>query len=255
VPLNYRFTGIGDASAGLYYFHMQVQEHTFALFQPIVDAHTHCVVGCALVCAQSCFTPTAQDSPNEMALQDWRDALTCLQTWRALSHKLSLLAQVSEQQLRTPTFMAQLKRWLEQLQIPASCIELGISERVAMNDADFMIGCLTALRQSGFSIVIDKLGSGYSTVSQWLDTPSTGIRIDEALTRRAQARTGAALIEVILKLASFHGLRTIAAGVQDADAAAVLSLLGVHRLQGNYFGQPMDCQSFTHRLSGQSHAN
>jgi EAL domain-containing protein (putative c-di-GMP-specific phosphodiesterase class I) len=190
-----------------------------------------------------------------MELQVWLDALTCLQTWRTLGHKLSLLAQVSEQQLRSPTFMAQLMRWMEQLQIPASCIELGISERVAMDDAGFMMGCLTALRQSGFSIVIDKLGSGYSTVSQWRDTPSTGIRIDEALTRRAQARTGAALIEAILKLASAHGFRTIAAGVQDADAAAVLSLLGVHRQQGNYFGPAMDCQSFTRQLSDDCHVH
>jgi EAL domain-containing protein (putative c-di-GMP-specific phosphodiesterase class I) len=226
-----------------------VELESLALFQPIVDAQTHCVVGCALVMARPPFTPEDQDSPKEIELQVWLDALRCLQACREQGGDLSLLAHVSEAQLRSPTFIAQLMRSLEKLQIPASCIELEISERVAMGNASFMMGCLTALRKCGFSIVIDKLGSGYSTVSQWLDTPSTDIRIDEALTRRAQDEGGAALIESILKIASVRGLRTIAAGVQDADAAAVLALLGVHRLQGSYFGPAMDCHTFTQRLN------
>jgi EAL domain-containing protein (putative c-di-GMP-specific phosphodiesterase class I) len=226
-----------------------VERESMALFQPIVDAQTHCVVGCALVFAAPPITPADQDSPKEIELQVWLDALRCLQAFRQQGSDLSLLAPVSELQLHSPTFTAQLMGLLEQLQIPASCIELEISERFAMGNDSFMMGCLTALRKCGFSIVIDQLGSGYSTVSQWLDTPSTGIRIDEALTRRAQAKGGAALIEAILKIASARGLHTIAAGVQDADAAAVLSLLGVQRLQGNYFGPAMDCHTFTKRLN------
>jgi EAL domain-containing protein (putative c-di-GMP-specific phosphodiesterase class I) len=226
-----------------------VQRESLALYQPIVDAQTHCVVGCALVLGRSSFTPEDQESPQEIELQVWIDALTCLQACRKQGSDLSLLAPVSESQLHSPTFTAQLMGLLEQLQIPACCIELEISERVAMGNTSFMVECLSKLRKCGFSIVIDKLGSGYSTVSQWLDTPSTGIRIDEALTRRAQAKGGAALIEAILKIASICGLRTIAAGVQDADAAAVLALLGVERLQGEYFGHAMDCQTFKQRLS------
>ena len=227
-----------------------VERESLPLFQPIVDAQTHCLVGCALVLAGPSFTPEDQDSPKEIELQVWLDALRCLQAWRNQGNDLSLLVPVSETQLHSPTFIAQLMCLLEQLQLPASCIELEISERVAMGDAGFMVACLTELRKCGFAIVIDKLGSGYSTVSQWLDTPSTGIRIDEALTRRAQGKGGAALIEAILKIASVRGLRTIAAGVQDANAAAVLTLLGVHRLQGDYFGSVMDCHAFTQRLRG-----
>ena len=232
-----------------------VERKSLVLFQPVVDAQTHCIVSCATVSARPRFTVAGQDSHNAMELEDWNDALRCLHACRTLDCNLSLLAPVSEQQLRSPTFIVQALRSLEELQIPASCIELEIVERVAMGDASFMIGRLTALRQSGFSIVIDKLGSGYSTVSQLLDMPSTGLRIDEALTRRAQARGGAALIEAILRIALVRGLRTIAAGVQDADAAAVLSLLGVNRLQGNFFGSAVDCHDFMQQLSSESHVH
>jgi EAL domain-containing protein (putative c-di-GMP-specific phosphodiesterase class I) len=122
-----------------------------------------------------------------------------------------------------------------------------------MGNAGFMMGRLKELRASGFSILIDKPGSGHSIVSHWLNTPSTGVRIDENLTRRPQVRECAVLIEAILMIASVCGLRTLACGVQDADAAAVLGLLGVHRLQGSYFGPAMDRECFAQRLSTDCH--
>jgi EAL domain-containing protein (putative c-di-GMP-specific phosphodiesterase class I) len=225
------------------------------LFQPIVDAKTHGIVGCALVLPPPRLTPEGRDSPNARELEDWSSALKCLQAWRKPGGNFSLLAPVSEQQLQSATFIAQLLRALEQVQLPASCIELEVSAHVATRDAVPMKERLKALREAGFSILIDGLGSGFSNVSQWLETPSTGLRIDEALTRRALERESAVLIESMLMIASACGLRTIATGVQDADAAAVLGLLGLHRLQGNYFGLPMDCQSFTQRLSAECHGH
>jgi EAL domain-containing protein (putative c-di-GMP-specific phosphodiesterase class I) len=124
-----------------------------------------------------------------------------------------------------------------------------------MDEADFMMGCLAGLREFGFGIVLDKIGSSYSTFSRWLKIPLTGIRIDEALTLRAQFRADAALIEALFKIASIRGLDTTAAGVHHAEASAVLTLLGVHRLQGEYFGPTLDCQSFMQRLSDDGPAN
>jgi EAL domain-containing protein (putative c-di-GMP-specific phosphodiesterase class I) len=225
------------------------------LFQPIVDARTHCVVACALVSPRPRFTPEGLDLPSEMDIRVWIEALTWLQDYRQRDYKLSMLAHVSEQQLHSSDFMGQLLRGLEHLKLPASCIELEISERDAVGRDGYMIERLTTLRQAGFSIVIDNLGSDYSAISHLLYKPSTGIRIDEALTRRAQTNVSTALIEAILKIASVRDLHTIAAGVQDADTAAILTLLGVHRLQGNYFGLPLDCESFAEGLRGDSHAH
>jgi EAL domain-containing protein (putative c-di-GMP-specific phosphodiesterase class I) len=220
------------------------------LFQPIVDARTHGVVGCALVSHRSNLLPAGQIDPTASDLQVWEDAFMCLQAFRQMSPDISMLAPVSEHQIQSPDFMAQLMRRLALLKLPTSCIELEISEHDAVGDAGLMIGRLTTLRQAGFSIVIDNLGNDYFAISHLLYAPSTGIRIDEALTRQAQNRVSTALIEAILKIASVRALHTIAAGVQDADTAAVMALLGVHRLQGDYFGLPLDGEGFTQRLRG-----
>jgi EAL domain-containing protein (putative c-di-GMP-specific phosphodiesterase class I) len=225
------------------------------LFQPVVDARTYSVVACALVSTRPCCTPEGLNLPSEIDIEVWIEALTYLQVYRRQSCKLSMLAHVSEQQLHSPDFMGQLGRVLAQLKMPASCIELEISEHDAVGNDGCMIERLTTLRQAGFSIVIDSLGSDYSAISHLLYKPSTGIRIDEALTRRAQTKVSTALIEAILKIASVRDLHTIAAGVQDADTAAILTLLGVHRLQGNYFGLPLDHESFAESLRGGGHVH
>jgi EAL domain-containing protein (putative c-di-GMP-specific phosphodiesterase class I) len=145
-------------------------------------------------------------------------------------------------------------RALEQLALPASAIELEIAEHVLLGHADFMRDHLNALLASGFSILCGELGRNHSSLAQWRDTPMTGLRIDETLTRQPQARESGVVIEALLMIASTCGLCTIATGVQDADAAAVLSLLGVQRLQGRHFGEPMDCRDFERLLERDRHA-
>jgi EAL domain-containing protein (putative c-di-GMP-specific phosphodiesterase class I) len=110
------------------------------------------------------------------------------------------------------------------------------------------------LRDAGFGVMIGELGSGHATFSQVLGRPATGIRIDAALTRRVQGKVGAELIEAIVKLAQACNLQTTACGVDDAETAAVLTLLGVQRLQGPYFGEPMECRAFEKILEQDRHA-
>jgi EAL domain-containing protein (putative c-di-GMP-specific phosphodiesterase class I) len=221
-----------------------------ALFQPIVDARTHGVVGFELLARVTGFTPDGQEFQLVPELPAWMCALSYLQSFRNMGYQLSLLAHVSEQQLNSPTFIGVLIRSLQLLRIPPSCIELEISERFVVASTDFMNGSLAALSQSGFSIFMNKLGSDYLSLSHWVNLPLTGIRIDDDLTRRPQASAEAKLVEAILRIASVRGLRTTACGVHDADAAAELSLLGVHRLQGDFFGPAMDCQRFAQGLIG-----
>jgi EAL domain-containing protein (putative c-di-GMP-specific phosphodiesterase class I) len=55
-------------------------------------------------------------------------------------------------------------------------------------------------------------------------------------------------------VAHTSNLQTLAADVEDAETAALLTLLGVQRLQGNYFGEPMDSQGLEKLLAQDNHA-
>jgi EAL domain-containing protein (putative c-di-GMP-specific phosphodiesterase class I) len=166
-----------------------------------------------------------------------------------------MLAHLSGHQLHLPDFMGQLSRILEWLKMPATCIELEISEQDAVENDGYMIERLTPLRQAGFSIVKDTLGSDYSAISHLHYKPSTCMWIGTILTRRAQTKVSIALIEGILKIASVCDLHTIATGVKEADTSAMWAFLGAHRLQGNCFGFPVDFKSFVEGFFGGEHVH
>jgi EAL domain-containing protein (putative c-di-GMP-specific phosphodiesterase class I) len=246
--------------------HAITQRAIQACFQPIVDAQTHRIVSVEVVpcwhddmhghvLARN-FIPLAKQLGvfEEVGLQVWAHALTCLQGWHSHHQSLTLLANITQKQFHWHGFTTQLTSNLNRLGIARSCINLEIAEKVAIEGGQAAIGRLTALREAGFGVMIGEFGSGNATFSQLLGNPSTGIRIDASLTRRVQGKVGAELIEAIVKVAHASNLQTIAAGVEDAETAALLALLGVHRLQGRYFGEAMDRQAFENVLAQYRHA-
>jgi len=242
------------------------QQAIQACFQPIVDAQSRRVVGCELlpcwhdeshgrVLARTIIAFAQRLGLLEvMALQVWARSLVALHGWRSSGKNLTLLVNVSCQQFHAHGFMVQLVNDLSRLDIALSCIDLEIAESVAMEDGRATARRIAELRKAGFGIVIGDIGSGHSTFSQLLGLSATGIRIDAALTRRVQGQVGAQLVEAIVKLAQVSHLNTIAAGVEDAETAATLTLLGVHCLQGRFFGEPVDSQSFGNMLTQDDHA-
>jgi EAL domain-containing protein (putative c-di-GMP-specific phosphodiesterase class I) len=174
-----------------------------ACFKPIVDAQTRRVVSCEVApCwhdevfghVQACaFVPIAQQLglAQELELQVWSHALACLLAWRSRAPTLTLLANVSRQQSQMHDFTIYLSNDLSRLGIPRSCMDLEISEGITREDGPSALEHLTALREAGFGMVIGEFGSWHSPYSQNISTLSTGIRIDSALTRRAESKEGA----------------------------------------------------------------
>jgi EAL domain-containing protein (putative c-di-GMP-specific phosphodiesterase class I) len=226
-------------------------------FSPIVDARTMHVVGCAVAPSlrresdeqelpSAILVPLAQrlGMLKELELQVWLGALESLQAWRGQGKDLTLYCRFSRQQFLAPSFCQQLLDDLQGLHIPVSCIDLEVAERSSTDDAEQLIGHMSELRAAGFGIVIGHYGGGASTFSQLLWEPLTDIKINAYMARRVQTQEGASLIEAIVKIASVRHLHTVAAGVENAEMAAMLTLLGVDRLEGVYFGKPMDRQLF-----------
>ena len=242
------------------------QQNIHACFQPIVDARTYRVVSCEVVpCwhdaqlghvqAQS-FIPVAQQLGllEPLGFQVWAKSLACLQAWRSHDQGLTLLANVSRKQLHAIAFTTHLSNDLQQLGLPLSCIDLEIAESVAADDGTTTDRRMAELREAGFGVMIGELGSGHSTFAQLLDKPATGVRIDAALTRRVRSKVGTELIEAIVKLAQVCNFQTTATGVEDAEVAALLTLLGVQRLQGRYFGEPLERDDFERVLEQDRYA-
>ena len=225
-------------------------------FQPIVDAHTHQVVGCEALArwndetygwvSPATFIPMAENLGliREIGHQVWTQAVEAQYRWRQLGVEIRVSVNVSRRQLFSPNFTSDLLDDLEILSIPVSLIDLEITESVAMDEAEHTTKRLLELTASGFGIAIDDFGTGYSSLSQLHDMPASKLKIDISFVRRADTEQGAQLVQAIVKIAKAFGLTTVAEGVEDQASADRMLNLGVDLLQGYHFGKPMSAQDF-----------
>ncbi len=96
---------------------------------------------------------------------------------------------------------------------------------------------LHALHQLGVEIHIDDFGTGYSSLSRLREFPVHAIKIDKSFALSGDVRS-MAVIEGAVLIAHRFGLRVIAEGIESAEQASALALLGVDELQGYWFGRP-----------------
>jgi predicted signal transduction protein with EAL and GGDEF domain len=220
-------------------------------FQPVVDAESRRIVACEALARwkddihgwipPDTFIPMAENLGliRELGRQVWHEALACLGRWRETGMDLKLAVNVSRRQLFAPNFTGELLKDLEQASIPVSCIELEITESVAIDAADHTSRRLRELVDAGFSISIDDFGRGYSSLSQLHEMPATTLKIDISFVRRIHDPQGAQLVNAIIHMAKAFGLQTVAEGVEDEPTPAMLRAHGVTMLQGYHFGRPM----------------
>jgi len=149
---------------------------------------------------------------RELGQQTWQKAVHALHGWREKGWDLRMSVNVSRRQLFSPAFTADLPVDLDRLDIPVSVVDLEITERVAMEDAEHTVKRLAELGEAGFGIAVDDFGTGCSSLSQLHDRPANKIKIDIAFVRRVQGARGAQLVQAMVKIACALGLQTVAEG-------------------------------------------
>ncbi len=225
-------------------------------FQPVVSARDFRIVGCEALArwhdqshgwvSPATFIPMAENLGliAELGTQVWREAFRGLQRWRAMGQDLYMAVNISRRQFYSASFTQELLADLERFAVPALCVELEVTESVAMEHAQQTANRLQELVDAGFGIAIDDFGTGYSSLSQLHTMPASKLKIDISFVRRIHEVQGAQLVVAIVKMAQAFNLETVAEGVEDAATAQVLRAMGVTMLQGYHFGKPMPMDEF-----------
>jgi diguanylate cyclase len=147
---------------------------------------------------------------------------------------------VSQIQFRHPEFLEKLNAALLDTGIKPQCLELEITESVAMEDADFMLDTLHLVRELGISIAIDDFGTGYSSLSQLRLLPIDRLKIDRAFVMELQKDlSGGHIASMVIELGRNLNLTVIAEGIEEESQAEALRQLGCHEGQGYLYARPM----------------
>jgi diguanylate cyclase len=178
----------------------------------------------------------------------WAIDTACRQlvAWRAQGLALDALAvNVSTRQLKSPTFVDQVTATLGRHALPASSLELEITESIFMGDSSIAIAAVHALSQVGIRIALDDFGTGYSSLSYLQKLPIGILKVDRSfVTELGQRDSALAVTRSIIALARALHLQVVAEGVETWQQTDLLVELGCDELQGYLFAEPLACDDF-----------
>lgn len=189
------------------------------------------------------FIPLAETSGLIVVLGDWVLRSACHELSRLQSagwSDLRMSVNVSLIQFRHPAFLDKLRAALQDTGIEPAKLELEITESVAMEDANFILDTLTAIKTLGVSIAIDDFGTGYSSLSQLRQLPVDRLKIDRVFVRELnQEVQGGHIANMVVELGRNLGMTVIAEGVEDEQQAKALQAMGCHEAQGFLYAHPL----------------
>ena len=123
--------------------------------------------------------------------------------------------------------------------LPATRLELEITESLLMRDTEEVLRVLMALQAMGARIAMDDFGTGYSSLSYLWRFPFDKVKIDRAFTQRPGSDDKVDLIvRSIISLAHSLAVRVNAEGVEAEAQYATLRRHGCDELQGFLLGRP-----------------
>ena len=153
--------------------------------------------------------------------------------------ELTLAINISPSQLLSAQFFAKLNSILRTHIVPASQIELEITEQIAVRNDKENLAHLEKASESGFSIVLDDFGTGYSSISLLDQLPLDKVKLDHSFIRSAmETDHGRKLLSAIVGLLKRMDLRCCIEGIETAETEAFVTSLGCEEVQGYLIGRP-----------------
>ena len=169
------------------------------------------------------------------------EAIRQTASWRETdTSELRVAVNVSAYQFMQDDFVEDVFAAVQRHGLPATSLELEITESVAMADISSVIAALQQLRSGGIRIAIDDFGTDYSSLKYLDDLPVNVLKIDKSfVTRLDEVDYQRSLVNTIVQMAQSLGLETVAEGVESESQILAIHKLGCDYIQGYYFAEPV----------------
>ena len=191
------------------------------------------------------FIPIAEEIGVISTLGDWVLAEACrqLKLFDELELTLPKIAiNVSAFQF-TRSFPQRVREILQQHEVPASRIELGLSENILMDEDQAVSEILLELRDFGVYLSVDDFGTSYAPLGYLSHYRLDGLRIDRSFVLECdRSDSQARLVKAIIALARSLELVIVAEGVETAEHYRFLIDNGADVMQGYLFSKPVPAE-------------
>ncbi|MGV8934251.1 MAG: EAL domain-containing protein [Gallionellaceae bacterium] len=230
-------------------------------YQPLVDLKNGQIIGAEALVRwmdphkglrnPAEFIPYAEESGLILVLGEWvlKNACQEARSWSDLGHDIYIAVNLSTRQFQDPDLFAKINSILFESCLPASKLELEITESASMLDPEASIQVMDKLKSLGIKIAIDDFGTGYSSLSYLKRIPADIIKIDKSFVQGVHLdQDDLAIVRTILALANSLEKRCLAEGIETAEQFEILNDMGCHFGQGYWMNKPIPAMDFINIL-------
>ncbi|MFB6463890.1 EAL domain-containing protein [Bradyrhizobium tunisiense] len=184
------------------------------------------------------FIPVAEKSGSIAQIDDWVLMEACMEaaSWH---QPLRVAVNVSAAQFRRENLDAHVRKALRESGLPASRLELEITEGVLIEDIARAKRTMQSLKALGIHIALDDFGTGYSSLSYLEAFPLDRIKIDRSFVAAlGESERSLAIVRAVIGLAHGLGVPVLAEGIETDAQMSLLLQEGCDEMQGYLIGRP-----------------
>ncbi|MEQ1934320.1 MAG: EAL domain-containing protein [Fimbriimonadaceae bacterium] len=226
----------------------------FLMYQPIIEMETGLLAGFEALCrwkhpergliSPAEFIPVAERTGLIVPIGEWvlQEAVRQTQQWKLEFglDKEFVTVNVSAAQLMREDFESKVILALVASGLSASNLKLEVTESLMVTSSATSVSALGRIRQSGVRVALDDFGTGYSSIGALRHLPIDTIKLDRSFVKLVgDLDEDSSIIQAILSIARALKADVVAEGIESAQQAAHLKMLGCEFAQGFFFSKPL----------------
>ncbi|MDP1868776.1 MAG: EAL domain-containing protein [Bradyrhizobium sp.] len=185
------------------------------------------------------FIPLAEETGLIVRLGEWalREACSEAMDW---PEDISVSVNLSVVQFIKGDLVSTVINALASSGLPASRLELEITESVLLEQTGHNTRILDQLHELGVRISLDDFGTGYSSIGYLRSFKFDKIKIDQSFVKDLLGdKKNLAIVRAIVGLGTSFGITTTAEGVETEDQRSCLDREGCTEVQGYLYSRPL----------------
>jgi EAL domain-containing protein (putative c-di-GMP-specific phosphodiesterase class I) len=203
------------------------------------------------LCMPDQFIGLAEENGSIVALSDWVMHRACSDAalW---DDKMLVSVNISATEFRTPGLVDRVRAVLNTTGLPSHRLELEVTERVMIDDAEAGLRVMRALKSLGVRLSMDDFGTGYSSLSYLKTFPFDALKIDRSFISEIDHNPQSqSIVQAIIHLARSLSLTITAEGVETAQQLDCLGRFSCDQAQGYFLNRPMPLAAFVEAMAAE----
>lgn len=189
---------------------------------------------------------------TKLDLYLWEEVCRKLRSWIDSGLRVvPVSVNVSRMDIYAVDVASVFRKLIEKYSLEPRLLEVEITESAYVEEYKVITGVVESLRESGFTVLMDDFGSGYSSLNMLRDVNVDVLKIDMKFLEMDDDTIGKGveILEAITRLGNIMGMRMIAEGIETKEQVDFLMNMGCSYGQGYYFFRPMPIERYEPLLS------